>query len=167
MAGIAFGQTLTGCLNRIVISSDYVGAARYFSVGTTLGDGSTLICKAGGVGWFVAPASTEIAREWSGPYGSGVGNRPCISDWSPLGTCLSNAIGSNYVATQWFVPSSSQLLNPGYCCRSKWAYSNGAYWSATESDGFFANALDFSTGTQFTCYKFSGFGVRAFRCVTY
>jgi hypothetical protein len=40
----------------------YACFAKCNDVGSTTFDGSRLICKAGGVGWFVAPSSTQVIR---------------------------------------------------------------------------------------------------------
>ena len=110
MAGIAFGNTIIGKLNK----DPYFFAARCSAVGATLIDGSRLICKAGGVAWFVAPASTQIGAQWAnGQYNStSVGTKCCISEWGTLGACLSANV-CLYDATQWFVPTIAQLQNPG------------------------------------------------------
>ena len=52
--------------------------------GTTLLDGSRIICKAGGTAWIVAPASTQVGSTWAGgQYNStAVGDKCCICEWS-------------------------------------------------------------------------------------
>ena len=164
MAGIAFGNTLIGKENK----DPYLPTARSCPVGTTLADGSRLICKAGGVAWFVAPASTQIGSQWAGgQYNStAVGNKCCVSEWGVLGSCLS---ARRYNPTEWFVPSSAQLQNPGYTCRTNWGFCSNYYWSSTETNFNTAWATDFTDGSTFNFFgKTEGtFCVRAFRCVTY
>jgi hypothetical protein len=171
MAGIAFGNTITGRNNKDI----YYAAALCSAVGATLADGSRLICKAGGVAWFVAPTSTQISSQWAnGQYNSTfVGNKCCISEWGTLGSCLSANV-RNYVETEWFVPSLPQLQNPGYVCRTNWGFTATCYWSST---GFPCGAYQFASraypvsfinGNQYNNQgKSATFAVRAFRCVTY
>ena len=135
--------------------------------GTFLPDGSTIICKSGGTAWIVAPACTQVGSAWAGgQYNSTqVGDKCCVSEWSGLETQL---INSGFNPNDWFVPSISQLQNPGYVCRTNWdSFSLCHYWSSTEC-----------TDTTAWCYNYAeGFGwvlskgvvkcVRAFRCVTY
>ena len=134
---------------------------------TALVDGSFLICKAGGLAWFVAPASTEVT--------SCTPRNPDVSVWGGnLSTCLSNR---GYTPTEWFVPDISQLQNPGYCCRTNWGTPTGTYWSSSAVPAGqcpYGYALNFSSGTTLSVYVGGyGFGgkstakVRAFRCVTY
>ena len=129
-------------------------------------DGSFLICKAGGIAWFVAPASTQITSEWAnGQYNNtSVGNKCCISEWGVLGSCLS---ARRYNPTEWFVPSSAQLQNPGYTCRTNWSYDSPYFWSSTQSDASNACFVLLINSTGYIRSKASQYCVRAFRCVTY
>ena len=167
MAGVAFGQTITGKINK----DPYYFAAVCSAVGTTLVDGSKLICKAGGVAWFVAPNSTEISGTWAnGQYNStAVGDKCCVSEWGDLSSLLSaNVCG--YVATQWFVPSSGLLGNPLIQCRGFWSYSTSFYFSSTETNATCAVCAFITAGSpsSFPCGNKSGsLYVRALRCVTY
>ena len=137
-------------------------------------DGSFLICKAGGLAWFVAPASTQIDSEWAnGTYNNitaNPGTRCCISEWGVLGSCL-NARG--YVSTEWFVPTQDQLVNPGWICRTNWGQNSVSvgFWASNQSDSANANRLYF-VPDNVSCRKCvqnkaTIDGVRAFRCVTY
>ena len=165
--GSVAGQTLTGRFNR----DPYYFAARCSAVGATLVDGSRLICKAGGVAWFVAPDSTQISLAWAnGQYNStSVGPKCCISEWGILGTCLSARVCC-YVATQWFVPSTSQLSNPGFNCRGNWP-APANIWSSNEFGSAPTGCADnVCLNITFRVYfagKGNGNNVRAFRCVTY
>jgi hypothetical protein len=99
----------------------YACFAKCNDVGSTTFDGSRLICKAGGIGWFVAPSSTQVIGPWAGgQYNSTeVEDKCCISEWSALQTTLENR-SRPIDSTKWFVPSITQLNNPGYVCRTNW-----------------------------------------------
>ena len=132
-------------------------------VGTTLPDGSIIICKAGGTAWIVAPVSTQVSATWNGTTSACVGPKPCVSDWPTLNTRLINC---GFNPCDWFVPSCAQLLNPGYCCRTQWNPST-AYWSSTECSATLACFLCFNSGISLCNFKTESYCVRAFRCVTY
>jgi hypothetical protein len=74
-------------------------------VGTATRDGARLICKAGGIGWFVAPSSTQVSSLWAGgQYNSTeVGNKCCISEW--VAACNALIAGGVECVNCWFVPS--------------------------------------------------------------
>jgi hypothetical protein len=135
-------------------------------VGTTLPDGSRIICKEGGTAWIVAPNCTQVSQTWNGTTTLLVGNKPCVSDWATLNTQLLNC---GFNPADWFVPSSAQLFNPGYTCRTKWDTFSSAtfYWSSTESSAATACNVDFGNGNTRGCSKADAWCVRAFRCVTY
>ena len=170
MAGIAFGQTLTGCFNK----DPYYCAARCSAVGATLPDGGRLICKAGGLAWFVAPNSSQILAQWAnGQYNStSVGAKCCTSEWGTLNSLLSANVCA-YVATEWFIPCVELLQNPGFICRTNWDPTPGAvyYWSSSEASATNACTVyfgPFNSGVAFNRAKcISGDRTRAFRCVTY
>lgn len=112
-------------------------------------EGGYLICQASGVNWIVAPSSTEVARSW---YTN-----------SDANTVAQSVTG----CTGWFVPTISQLQNPGYTCRTYWeSYCATSYWSSTEANASRGWAVD-ATGVAVFCPKTFGFLVRSFRCVTY
>jgi len=120
-------------------------------LGTSI-EGGFLICRAGGVGWIVSPRSTEVSRTWTLRTGAN--------------TTAQSASG----CTGWFIPTVSQLQNPGYLCRSFWGpspcFSSTNYWSSTDADPF-ACFVDFTTGLSGYTVKTNAYCVRAFRCVTY
>jgi hypothetical protein len=133
-------------------------------VGTTLPDGSKVICRAGGTAWIVAPSCTQVSQTYNN---LGSGNKPCVCDWPTLNTCL---ITRGFNPADWFVPSCGQLQNPGYVCRTNWdTFSVTQYWSSDE----FADAtpcafyISFDSGGSSRFVKTLTHCVRAFRCVTY
>jgi hypothetical protein len=70
--------------------------------------------------------------------------------------------------TQWFVPTLTQLQNPGYCCRTFWdSFSSTCYWSSTENNANSACVVLFFNGGADSISKDFTSCVRAFRCVTY
>ena len=136
-------------------------------VGTTLLDGSRIICKAGGTAWIVAPSCTQVGERWAGgQYNSTeVGDKCCICEWSTLETQLINC---GFNPCDWFVPSLSQLQNPGYVCRTNWdSFSAPGYWSSTEFNATAACRVCYINGGACCCSKAVANYVRAFRCVTY
>jgi hypothetical protein len=128
------------------------------SFATYLGDlGSTyqcgrVICKNGGIAWIVAPSCSQVSR-----------------GWNSRGDAVTTALACTAGATGWFVPTISQLQNPGYVCRTYWdSFSSTFYWSSTEYNATNARVENFTNGgTNVTGTKSSFFCVRAFRCVTY
>ena len=141
-------------------------------VGTSLLDGSRIICKSGGTAWIVAPYCTEVSSSWAGgQYNTTVvGDKCCICEWSGLENQL---IDCGFNPCDWFIPSFNQMCNPGYVCRSNWdCFQPGsdigcAYWSSTEFNAICAcyqctNCVAVCT-TKGSC----SLRVRAFRCVTY
>jgi hypothetical protein len=127
----------------------YACLAKVCPVGTATRDGARLICKAGGVGWFVAPSSTEVSQTWNGTTNTLVGNKPCLSDW--VAACNALIAGGVECVNCWFVPSGGtggQLNNPGYVCRTQWdSFDAAIYWSSTEINATSACRQAFSTGT--------------------
>lgn len=98
--------------------------------------------------WFVAPSSTEVSRVWTS-----CGDAVTVAN-STIGVC------------GWFVPTVSQLLNPGWSCRSYWdSYTVSRYWSSTQFDGGDAVHVCFNNhGFTGNINKTSIYPVRAFRC---
>ena len=119
-------------------------------------EGGYLICCSSSNLWIVAPSSTEVQR-----------NFYQRSD----GVTTAN---SNAACGDWFVPSITQLNNPGYTCRTHWdSYSSGGnnctYWSNTELSWEDANAccIRFNGGYVDFANKNTIGRVRALRCVSY
>jgi hypothetical protein len=113
-------------------------------------EGGFLICKSSPTRWVVAPNTSEVSRTWN-----------TRNDANTTAQQVSGCTG-------WFVPTVSQLQNPGYICRTFWdSFSSTAYWSS-QCDPFGTCFVHFVNGngnrgggpTASTC-------VRAFRCVTY
>jgi hypothetical protein len=113
-------------------------------------EGGSLICISSGVYWIVAPNSSEVSRTWY-----------LREDANTLAnTCTS--------CTGWFVPTVTQLQNPGYRYRVYWdSFSSTPYWSSTECNATCASRVFFQNGTAGSLPKDNSFCVRAFRCVTY
>ena len=147
----------------------YACFAKCNDEGSETYDGSRLICKAGGVAWFVAPSSTQVISQWAGgQYNSTqVGDKCCISEWSGLETALESRTRP-IDSTKWFVPSITQLNNPGYVCRTNWdSFDAAIYWSSTEVSSTNACGQFFGNGNIYSSGKPYSRRVRAFRCVTY
>jgi len=115
----------------------------------------SVICEISGVAWVVAPASTEVSRNW-------------YSRLDAATTAEANA-----ACGDWFVPTRPQLLNPGYACRNRWdQYGLTGYWgsendSVAPYDTNKASTIRFDTGGTGACHKSLISCARAFRCVTY
>ena len=114
-------------------------------------EGGWYICRGPvGTAWIVASLNTEVARTWY-----------CRDD----ATTTANACTG---CTGWFVPTRSQLQNPGYTCRQYWdSFSSFYYWSSTECNASHASFVFFNTGLAYNFPKNNTYCVRAFRCVTY
>jgi hypothetical protein len=133
-------------------------------VGTTLPDGGKIICKAGGTAWIVAPACTEVCTSWPG-IGVTVGDKCCVCDWPAL---CSRMISCGFNPNDWCVPSQTNLLNPGYSCRTNWdSFSSAQYWSSTEINATTACSVNFSNGAGISTTKSTTWCVRPIRTVTY
>ena len=143
-------QVATGCINQ---SGTWREFGFYNPGNCPLGsniEGGYLICKSSSVLWIVAPAATEVSRNW---YSRNDAN-----------TRAQQVSG----CTGWFVPTCGQLQNPGYTCRTYWdSYSSAYFWSSTESDSFNARSVYFFNGYTTNLNKLNTRCVRAFRCVTY
>jgi hypothetical protein len=122
------------------------------ALGSPIGGYSSgnLICKASSVGWIVAPNVSQVSRTWY-----------CRDDANTTAQSVSGCTG-------WFIPTSAQLQNPGFCCRVYWdSFSSGSYWSSTESTAAIAYRVYLTNGVANTGSKTGTLCVRAFRCVTY
>lgn len=110
----------------------------------------TLICKAGGTAWIVAPRESELYTTWY-----------CLSCVTQMAEDITGLKG-------WFIPVTTQLQNPGYCCRDQWdGFTSALYWSSTEWTVHCATTVHFAAGTVYCRNKNGGCPARAFRCVTY
>lgn len=113
------------------------------------------ICCSGATKWFVAPACAQVNRTW-GARNDGV-------------TFANTCVG----ACSWFVPSCTQMQNPGYTCRAYWdSYCTDSYWSTTEYNAGAAWAINMANGgafyrtqNNFHDTKNYAFRVRAFRTI--
>lgn len=138
----------TGCINQS-------GTWRKFGFQpTTLGasfGGGYAICMSSGVVWIVAPNTTEVSV-----------TTPNQTDAVTNAQSVSGCTG-------WFIPTLSQLQNPGYTCRTYWdSYSCDRYWSSTQAGpGFYAWTVNFANGTDVRDGQGLPRCARAFRCVTY
>ena len=144
-------------------------------VATTLPDGSRIICKSGGTAWIVAPETTQVCEPWGNVTACGcIDNSPAgVSVHSDITSenfpCLYNQlISCGFNPSEWFLPSLSQLQNPGFVCRTNWdSFSLSFYWSSTEVDATRACSIRYDNGSTALCSKTFTLRVRAFRCVTY
>ena len=145
-----YRNIVTGCINQS-------GTYRLFKESAPFrGDsygGGFLICKASPLRWVVSPYSAEVSRSWH-----------LRNDANTTAQSVSGCTG-------WFVPTVSQLQNPGYLCRSFWGpspcFSSYYYWSSTEYGATHACYVVFDFGTTVNFLKPVPWCVRAFRCVTY
>lgn len=133
--------------------------------GTTLPDGSRIICRAGGFAWIIAPSCTEVAQSWNNSTTTLVGNKCCVCDWPTL---CARLIACGFNPNDWCVPSVTDLNNPGYFCRTKWdCFQSNRYWTSIENTATTANDIQFSNGGGGAVAKTSGSFVRAMRRITY
>jgi len=116
-------------------------------------EGGYLICCSSSNYWIVAPSSAEVSRCWH--------------QRSHAATRAQQVSG----CSGWFVPSRSQLHNPGHDCRTYWdTYSSSDnYWSNTEHSTHYAWGVHFNGGggNHFATNKSITCCIRAFRCVSY
>jgi hypothetical protein len=150
----------TAIQNYVGLNTTGADTHSFTTVALNLGDsyeGGFLICKASPIRWVVSPYSAEVNTNW---YNRGAAE-----------TAAQSVSG----CTGWFVPTISQLQNPGYAYRSYWGpspcYSSTRYWSSTDfnNGGNYDNAytVDFGNANRGTSNKNYPRFVRAFRCVTY
>ena len=136
-----------------------VGGALTYSftpIPLALGDayeGGYLICASGGTRWVVAPSSSEVSRTWHS-------RNDAITRAQAVSGC-----------TGWFVPTISQLQNPGYTCRTYWdSYSTDYYWSNTNNPSYSGDScsVELANGTTYGRRSQNHtICVRAFRTVSY
>ena len=119
-------------------------------VGNTPDLGGIIIRKESGVAWIVSPNQTEVSRTWY------------LRD--DANTVAQSCTG----CTGWFVPTATQLQNPGYLAREYWGgYSSSTFWSSTEYNAASACYVSFNLGIANASIKTTPRCVRAFRCVTF
>lgn len=119
-----------------------------FGLGSAFG-GGVLICQSGGTRWVIAPNTADISASW---YGR-----------SSATTCAQQVSG----CTGWFIPTRSQLQNPGSTCKQYWSCCNTKYWSNEGLANNTAYAVCIQNNAIIDSYKYSAYRVRAFRCVSY
>lgn len=117
--------------------------------------GYFICCGPSTTKWFVAVADAEVSRAWNAR------NDAVTVANAVLGSC------------GWFVPSLTQLLNPGLACKAFWDYEvspDPGYWSSCCSAGSNrAWGVNMVTGV---CDRYTNgyhaygvvHNVRAFRC---
>ena len=144
------GGSVSGAFNLDIVTDSFSLQSLASDLGSW-SSGGHVICKASGTAWIVAPRCSEVSRTWS-----------CRED----AVLTADACATPF--TGWFVPTLSQLQNPGYTCRQYWdLFSSTCYWSSTEANATYACTVSFSNGTANYTFKAYVFCVRAFRCVTY
>jgi len=169
MPSVAFGQTLTGRVNK----DPYYFAAKCSALGTILVDGSTLICKAGGTAWFVSPPAARPSLSWANGNYNDVNSiaRCCVSEWGVLVDCLENntcCYRNNSLYSSWFVPSCAQFNNPMSLCRCLWN-CDGFFWTSNCNAGNRGRYFCFDGSGAGTgdLYKYNTATVITLKCVTY
>ena len=78
--------------------------------------GFFICCGPGTTKWFVASCVAQVSRNWFARADAVTLANSC------LGSC------------GWFVPSASQLTNPGMCCKTYWDFTATTYWSNTATN---------------------------------
>lgn len=119
----------------------------------------SIICRNGGTIWIAAPSNSEVTREWADRDDAVTQANACSNGGGGLGTA-------------WFVPSSGQLKNPGYICRTNWdSFVATRYWSSSTSSNFPLlvefNSSSGCAGLSFTAFSNENRRVRAFKTITY
>ena len=148
--------------NFVGINSTAAGSPSYYYVTKAYGlgdpgDGGYQICSSGGTRWIVAPDSainTRTAQQFNDAI---------------------NAANTQAACGDWFVPSLSQMQNPGYQCRQYWQTPpTGGYWTNTGSNDNFINnhgggkmCIHMDTGNTGTCFASNSAHVATFRCFSY
>jgi hypothetical protein len=132
----------------------YTGTSTYnfTSINPTLGssfEGGRVICKSSGTIWIAALSSSQVTRTWDQQNDSNIRAQQVSG------------------CTGWFVPTVSQLQNPGFTCRVYWdSYTGTRYWSSSPGPSggcgvYMSSGGTFTLGTSFSTF------IRSFRCVTY
>ncbi len=138
--------------NDVINTYNFTTAADIPPLGNSY-EGGYLICCSSNNLWIVAPSSTQVRR-----------------DWYNRNDAITTA-NSNAACGDWFVPSLSQLQNPGYQCKTNWdSWSEtptSSYWTNTEWIGSHAHDVRMDYGDNPKRTKTGLYFVRAFRCVSY
>ena len=131
-------------------ASNYSFTTRALALGDAY-EGGNLICQSGGVRWVVAPSAAQVCRTWHSR-----------GDANTLAQSVSGCSG-------WFVPTCSQLKNPGAVCSTYWENTPSAImWSNTEINGSYAWSINIPPGGAYSFFtKGTTLTLRSFRCVTY
>ena len=151
-----YRELLTGCINQSGTYRLFGFLPQPGALGSSFG-GGFLICKPGSSpAWVVSPRSAEVSRTWY-----------LRNDANTTAQAVSGCTG-------WFIPTSSQLQNPGYICRSFWGpspcYSSASYWNSSaviEDHIRSGGVMRFDCGHSYSNTMNNTRCVRAFRCVIY
>jgi hypothetical protein len=144
------GANPTGALTTTISTNNFSIQSIVSDLGVW-SSGGHIICKASSTAWIVAPRCSEVGRTWY-----------CREDAVTTANTCSGCSGV------WFVPTVTQLQNPGYTCRTFWdSFSSTNYWSSTEVAATSACRVSFTNGGNTSSDKTNVCCVRAFRCVTY
>lgn len=146
-----FVQTVEG--DFVGINTDnadsYSFTVRPFGLGSEY-EGGYLICCSGGTQWIIAPDSAEVERTY-------YARCDAVTRAEAVAAC-----------GDWFLPSTSQMQNPGYVCREYWGCVNtGFYWWNPTHVGLYAYGVRFNDGTVNYSWQASPQKARAMRCVAY
>lgn len=117
------------------------------TLGSSFG-GGRLICRASNINWIVAPSSSEVSRSWFSR-----------EDANTRAQQVTGCSG-------WFVPSRSQLRNPGCVCKNYWDSYSSFYWTS-EFNSAYAYLVCMNFYPNPVKIKGCSYPVRSFRCVTY
>ncbi len=144
------GRRCTGgcCCGVFKINESFCGVKEDCSNFTDT-KGFFICCGPSTTKWFVAPACTEASSNWYGRGGAVTNANSC------MGSC------------GWFVPTGTQLQNPGFCCRSFWdSFSSTRYWSNEDYHQSIAVNVSMVDGSLSGNYFNKGcvYPIRAFRC---
>jgi len=146
-------------INTVGTAQTYFFQTKPLAPGDVFGGGN-VICLASPIRWVVAPASAEVSRRWLERVESNTVAQAC------------SGCGG------WFIPTCTQLVNPGFVCRSFWEnLSSGcSYWSESQAPGVDPTYKHFvrmdpggPCGAYGCCFtNMCGvLCIRSFRCVTY
>jgi hypothetical protein len=148
-AGAFSGLTTTS-------TSALINTYSFTTASLTLGssyEGGYLICGVSPLRWVVSPYNAEVSRIWASR-----------NDANTRAQAVSGCTG-------WFVPTKSQLQNPGYLCRSFWGpspcYSTYCYWAGVAATGENSAFVDMTNNSVAYTSINAPLCVRSFRCVTY